>query len=86
LEKWFKEKQLMGIECNHPIEKKEGSSTEPTDGQGGSSLLVDQLDKLIGQWSTRGSVDGEEDGGNQGDTPEGKHGGGGSVHDWQRVK
>jgi hypothetical protein len=49
LEKWFKEKQLMGIECNHPIEKKEGSSTEPTDGQGGSSLLVDQLDKLIGQ-------------------------------------
>jgi hypothetical protein len=24
--------------------------------------------------------------GNQGDTPEGKHGGGGSIHDWQRVK
>jgi hypothetical protein len=27
-----------------------------------------------------------EVGGNQEDTPKGKHGGGGSIYDWQRVK
>jgi hypothetical protein len=40
----------------------------------------------IGRWSTRGSVDGKKEGGKQGDMPEGKHGGGGSIHDWQWVK
>jgi hypothetical protein len=29
---------------------------------------------------------GKGEGGIQSDTPEGKHGGGGSIHDWQRVK
>jgi hypothetical protein len=35
---------------------------------------------------TGGSADEKEEGGNQEDTPKGKHGGGGSFHDWQRVK
>jgi hypothetical protein len=39
----------------------------------------------ISWWSTRGSADREE-GGNQENTPEGKHGGGGSVYDCQQVK
>jgi hypothetical protein len=86
LEKRVKEKQLMRTECNRPNEEREGWSTELTDGQGGSSLLVDQWVKLIGQWSTGGSADGKEEGGNQEDAPEGKHGGGRSVHDWRQVK
>jgi hypothetical protein len=36
------------------------------------------VDQRIGRW--------KEDGDNQGDAPEGKHGGGGPVYDWQRVK
>jgi hypothetical protein len=31
-------------------------------------------------------ADRKEEGNNQGDTPKGKHGGGGSVYDWRRVK
>jgi hypothetical protein len=37
----------------------------------------------IGRWSTRGSTDAEKEGSN---TLEGKHEGGRSIHDWQRVK
>jgi hypothetical protein len=55
------------------------------DGQKGSALTVGQQVRAIG-WQTRGSVDGHEEGGIQRNTLDGKYGGGGSVHDWQRVK
>jgi hypothetical protein len=42
--------------------------------------------KTINRWSTGGSSDEKKKSGNQGDAPEGKHGGGGSIHDWERVK
>jgi hypothetical protein len=52
-----------------------------------SSTLSNGLaSQSIGRWSTKGSNDEEKEGGNQGVTPEGKFGGGGSVYDWQRVK
>jgi hypothetical protein len=40
---------------------------------------VGQWVKAIGRWSTKGSTDGEEESGNQGDMPEGKYGGGGQY-------
>jgi hypothetical protein len=51
------------------------------DDQRNSTLIVSQRVKAIGRWSSRGSADGEKEGGDQGDTPEGKHGGGGSIYD-----
>jgi hypothetical protein len=68
LEKRVKEKQPMGIECNQPIEEREGWSIELADGQGGSSLLVGPAgqtdrpmgDQRIDRWSTRGSADGRK--------------------------
>jgi hypothetical protein len=47
---------------------------------------VGQWVKAIGRWLTKGSTDGEEEVENQGDTPEGKHGGGGSIYDWRWFK
>jgi hypothetical protein len=82
LEKQVKEKQPMRTECNRLIEEREGWSTELADGHEGSSLLVDQWVKPIGRWLTRGSANGKKEDSNQEDAPEGKHGGGGSVHDW----
>jgi hypothetical protein len=49
-------------------------------------MTVDQLIKAIGRWSTRRLADEEEEGGNQGDTPEGKHCGGESIYKMRRVK
>jgi hypothetical protein len=47
---------------------------------------VGQQVRAIGRWQTRGSADGHEEGGIQRNTPDGKYGGGRSVHDWQQVK
>jgi hypothetical protein len=74
------------IECNRPIEGREGWSTRFTDGQRDWTLTMGQLIKAIDRWSTRRSADGEEEGGNQKDTPEGKHDGGRSIYDWRRVR
>jgi hypothetical protein len=42
------------------------------------------------EWSADGqlgkSADEKKEGGNQGDTPKGKHGGGGRVYDWRWVR
>jgi hypothetical protein len=73
-------------EYNRPIEERKWWSTGLADGQGGSTLAVGQRVRAIGRRLTRRSVDGREEGGIQRDTPKGKHGGGGSIHDWQRVK
>jgi hypothetical protein len=43
---------------------------------------VGQRVRAIDRLLTKESVDGEEECGNQGDTPEGKHGVGGSIYDW----
>jgi hypothetical protein len=67
------------------LKKEKGSQQEFADDQRNSTLTVGQRVKAIGRWLIRGSADGEEEGGNQEDTPEGKHGGGGSIYDWQRV-
>jgi hypothetical protein len=74
------------IECDRSIKGREGRSTRFADGQRDSTLTVGQLIKAISWWSARRSADEERKGGNQRDTPEGKHGGGGSIHDCQRVK
>jgi hypothetical protein len=42
---------------------------------------VGQLVEVVDRWSARRLADKERNGGNQRDTPEGKHGGGGSIHD-----
>jgi hypothetical protein len=72
-------------ECNRLIEEREGRSTRFADSQRNSTLTVGQQVKAIVRWSTRGSVNWEEEDGNQGDTLEGKHGGGGSIYDWRWV-
>jgi hypothetical protein len=51
------------------------------DGQKGSALAVGQQVRAIGRWQSRGLSDAYEEGGIQRNTPDGKHGGGGSVHD-----
>jgi hypothetical protein len=51
-----------------------------------STLTVGQQVRVIGRWQTRGLADGHEEGGIQRNTPDGKYGGGGSIHSWQRVK
>jgi hypothetical protein len=73
-------------ECNRPIEEREGRSTRIADGQRDSTLKVGQQVRAIGRWLTRGSADGHDKGGIQRNTLDGKHDGGGSVYDWQRVK
>jgi hypothetical protein len=73
-------------QCNRPTEEREGRSTRFADGQRDSTLTVGQQVKAIGPCKPKGSDDGEEEGGNQRDTSEGKHGGGGSIYDWRRVK
>jgi hypothetical protein len=74
------------IECNRPIEEREGRSARSTDGQKGSTLTVGQWVRAIGRWQTRGSADRHEEGGIQRNSPDGKYGGEGSVHGWRRVK
>jgi hypothetical protein len=68
------------------LKKEKGWSAGSADGQKNSTLTVGQRVKTIGRWSTRGSADEEEEGSNQENTLEGKHGGGGSIYDWRRVK
>jgi hypothetical protein len=72
--------------CNLPIEQRKKWSMGLADGQGSSTLTVGQRVRAISRWLMRRSVDGHEEGGVQRDTPKGMHDGGGSIHDWQRVK
>jgi hypothetical protein len=64
-------------------EERGGWSTRSTDGQKSSVLTVGQQIRAIGRWQPRGSTDRHEEGGIQRNTPHGKYGEGGSVHDWQ---
>jgi hypothetical protein len=75
----------MKTECDRPIGESE-MTIGPADGQRNSTLTVGQWVKAIGRLSTKGSVNKKKEGANQGVTLEGKHSGGGSIHDWQRVK
>jgi hypothetical protein len=80
-QKRIKKSSWWRKECNRSIEEREGQSTKFADSQRNSTLIVGQQVKAIGWWSTRESADGEEEGSNQGDSPEGKHGGDGSIYD-----
>jgi hypothetical protein len=81
-----KVKQPMETEYNQLIEGRTEQSTRLTNGQKGSALTEGQQVRAIGRWQTKGSAHMHEEDGIQRSTPDGKYGGGGSVHDWQRVK
>jgi hypothetical protein len=54
---------------NRSIEERERRSTRFADSQRNSILTTGQQVKAIRRWSTRRSADGENEDGNQGDTP-----------------